>query len=141
MKRYFAALAIGGVVFGTVLASAADLGTVGDGTLGSATGVVATCQNGTTNPISADYVTAWDATDKRYEVTDVQLNGLDLSCDNKAIRIALVNDADANVSETDGLQVVDVAADDSSQTFDVDAGTNEASVLEVTGIRVTIYGE
>ena len=146
MKRYLAALAIGGVVFGTVLASAADLGTITDGKLGSATGVVQTCQASGT--ISADYNVSWDVGPTsgtnlladRYEVTAVELNGLTDTCNDKKVKVALVNTAGTKVAESvpAGVTVAHVSG---KQLISVSGTNDNATALEVTGIRVTIYGE
>ena len=137
MKRYLAALAIGGAVFGTVLASAASLGTITDGTLGEADGVVAACQDADT--ITADYNVAWDATSKRYEVTDVQLNGLTAACDGKAVKVALLDANDASVANNGEAGVIAQAS--GIQTIAVTGASDRASAEEVEGIRVVIYGE
>ena len=147
MKRYLAALAIGGAVFGTVLASAASLGTITDGTLGASEADVDSCQDG----ITTEYVVSWDGdaatptgdtTADRYEVTGVQVNGLDAACEGKRIGIVLT-DGDVKVAENSTSHVVadvDGTTPAPNQTFSLNTSSHP-SAADVDGIRVVIYGE
>lgn len=143
MKRYLAALAIGGAVFGTVLASAATLGTITDGTLGASDAAVDGCQE---LGLSTNYVAAWDATDNRYEVTSVEVNGLTAACAGKRIGIVLVDSLNAKLAEnstSDHLAPVPgTGAYPAVQTFALTpAAPANPSVASVEGVRLTIYGD
>ena len=138
MKRYLAALAIGGAVFGTVLASAASLGTITDGKLGSSSTDVDSCQ---TN-ITANYVVSWDTASDRYEATGVRVNDVNAACKGKRIGITLV-DVDGNKlaenATTDHLD--NTATPPLSQTFDLTPAADNPAAAAVEGVRVVIYGD
>src|SRR5687767_9077664 len=106
MKRYLAALAIGGAVFGTVLASAASLGTITDGKLGSSEAAVDSCQ---TN-ITANYVVSWDTTSKRYEATGVRLEAVNANCKGKRLGVAVTDVDGVKLAENDTADHLDNTA-------------------------------
>ena len=82
--------------FGAVMAMAATLGGVTPDTLGAEDSPVASCD---TNGVATSYPSAWDATDKRYEVTAVTVEGVDDACDGLTVKVTLTDSANDALSE------------------------------------------
>ena len=91
MKRSITAILAGGAVFGATVAFAATLSVTGQ-TIGAGDSDVVSCD---TTGVVATYAVAWDATDKRFEVGTITVNGIDSGCAGKAIKVQVLDEADA----------------------------------------------
>jgi uncharacterized membrane-anchored protein len=89
-KRKIIATLVAFVVFCSVYAMAASLGGVTSNAVGADDVAVAACDS---DGISSAYTTAWDATDKRYEVTAVTVSGVDDACDGQTLSVSLTDTA------------------------------------------------
>lgn len=89
-KQLVLALAAGTTAFAGVVGSAATLGGVTSDDLGADTALVASCD---TDGVDIAYTTEIDATSGDYEVTDVEVSGIDDGCAGQAISVSLLNDA------------------------------------------------
>jgi len=98
-KRALAGLA-GIAFFGSVVASAASLGGLTSTDLGASDSVVASCD---TDGIAVAYTTAYDATDARYEVTNVNLSGVAAACAGQDIKVTLADSTDASIGTANAL--------------------------------------
>lgn len=95
MKRRFVISVLAGlVVFATVFAMAASLGGITSGTVGADTTTVAACDS---NGVTAAYTVAWDATDKRYEITTVTVGGVADTCDGLTLSVTLADSAGTQI--------------------------------------------
>jgi hypothetical protein len=86
-KRLFISALVLLTVFVSVFGFAATLG-VSPNDLGAGNSAVGSCD---TNGVSTSYANAWDATDKRYEVSSVTINGIADTCDGKNLKAALTD--------------------------------------------------
>ncbi len=135
MKRLVLALTIATVVFGGVYGLAASLN-VNTQTLGSGNSAVAACQSAT---LTMSYTTAYDSAVPGYEVTAVNVSGLDTTsgtnCASKAYKITLTGSGNTSLLESTGTTPA------SGTTFST-ASLASSNVLatNVTGIHVTIAG-
>jgi hypothetical protein len=82
--------------FGAVMAMASTLGGVTPDTLGAEDSPIAACD---TNGIATSYPSAWDATDKRYEVTSVTVEGVADTCDGLTVKVTLTDSSNDALSE------------------------------------------
>lgn len=89
-KQLVLAVAAGTAAFAAVVGSAATLGGITSDDLGADTSVVASCD---TDGITVDYTTSYDATAGLYEVTGVELGGIDEGCNGQAVKVSLSADA------------------------------------------------
>lgn len=85
-KRLLLSVLTGTVAFGSVFAFAASLGGVSTDKLGADDSVVASCD---TNGVAVDYDVAYSAADKEYEVTQVNVTGIDTACAGQTVTVAL----------------------------------------------------
>ena len=93
-KRTILALLASLAVFASLYAMAASLGGITSDNVGADSTVVASCD---TDGVTAAYVTAWDATDKRYEITSVTVGGVADTCDGRTLSVSL--------TDTTGVQI------------------------------------
>lgn len=129
MKRIVIAIVAGLVVFGGTFAFAASLGTITTGTVGDSTTVVASCD---TDGVTAAFGTpSWDATNKRYGVTSLNITSINTACNSDAIKVTLKDGTGASLGEAVGT----VAAGAASLTF-----SPSVSAQSVAGMDVVIAG-
>jgi len=82
------------VVFGALYGMAASLGGITSDSVGADSTVVASCD---TDGVTAAYVTAWDATDKRYEITSTTVGGVADTCDGRTMSVSLTDSTGAQI--------------------------------------------
>lgn len=128
-KRTMIAILAGLLVFASVFAMAASLGGITSTEVGADNTVVASCD---TNGVTTAYVTGWDATDKRYEVTSVTVGGVNDACDGDNLSVSLTNAAGDQIGS--GTMVMPAGAPTS---FAV-ALTTAASAQLTVGVHVVI---
>ncbi|MBA3244993.1 MAG: hypothetical protein H0T61_07425 [Actinobacteria bacterium] len=88
MKRTLIAFGAGLTVFAGVFAMAASLGGITSNKVGADNTAVASCD---TDGVTTAYATAWDTTDKRYEVTSVTVAGVNDACDGQTLGVSLTD--------------------------------------------------
>ena len=93
-KRVLLAMLAGLMVFAGVFALAASLGGITSDKVGADNTTVASCD---TDGVSTSYATAWDATDKRYEVTSVTVSGVNDACDGQTLNMSLTDSTGAQI--------------------------------------------
>jgi len=93
-KRTVLALMVSLAVFGGLYAMAASLGGITSDNVSADSTVVASCD---TDGVTAAYVTAWDATDKRYEITSVTVGGVADTCDGRTLSVSLTDPTGAQI--------------------------------------------
>ncbi|MDX6438684.1 MAG: hypothetical protein QOF45_1267 [Gaiellaceae bacterium] len=81
-------------VFGTVYAMAASLGGVTSTNVSADNVAIASCDS---DGVSSAYTTAWDSTDKRYEVTAVTVSGIADACDGQTLSVSLTDTSGAQL--------------------------------------------
>lgn len=129
MKRLVIAIIAGLVVFGGTFAFAASLGGVTTGTVGDSATVIASCD---TNGVTTAFGTpTWDATNKRYGVTTLNVTSIDAACNGLTIKVTLTDSSGASLGEATGT----VASGAASLTF-----SPSVSAASVTGMEVVIAG-
>jgi hypothetical protein len=127
MKRTLIAMIAGLVVFGGTFAFAASLGTVTTGTVGASGAVVASCD---TDGVTTSYGSpTWSATNKRYEVSTVNVTSINAACNGDTIKVTLKDTTGASLGEATGS----VAAGAASLSF-----ASGVSALSVVGVDVVI---
>lgn len=124
-KRLLIGALVLGTVFTTVFGFAATLGVTGTD-LGAGNAAVASCD---TDGVSTNYDNAWDATDKRYEVTTVTVTGIADTCDGKLLKVALTDSANAMLG--DGSVTVPTGAGTSATVSTLSANPAASAVLNV----------
>jgi hypothetical protein len=122
-------LLVAGTVFATTLGAAATLGGINGSSLGADSASVASCD---ANGVTTTYDSAWDATDKRYEVTTVTVGGVDDACDGKTVKVTVTDSADAQITQGE-LSIPTSAAVSHAVPLSVGADAEA-----VTGVHVTI---
>jgi hypothetical protein len=128
-KRVFIAILAGLLVFAGVFAMAASLGGITSNDVGADNTAVASCD---TNGVTTAYVTGWDSTDKRYEVTSVTVGGVNDACDGDNLSVSLTNAAGDQIGS--GTLTMPVGAPTS---FAVALSTAASAQLTV-GVHVLI---
>ena len=108
---------------------AASLGGITSNDVGADNTAVASCD---TNGVTTAYVTGWDATDRRYEITSVTVGGVNDACDGDNLSVSLTNAAGDQIGS--GTLTMPVGAPTS---FAV-AMTTAASAQLTTGVHVLI---
>ena len=103
MKKAVFAVAAGVVAAGAVAAAAASLGGITGATLGAEDVVVAACDS---DGITVGYTTAYSATGGLYNVTAVNLSGVDAACNSKAYSLTLADNTNASLVTTTGTLTV-----------------------------------
>jgi hypothetical protein len=124
-RRRTLAVAAGLATFSVIGAFAATLGGIDSDQLGADASVVTSCD---TDGVVVDYNTDYDTTDDRYEVSSVDISGIDAACVGQTLSVTLA-DGTTNLTEED--QVVAGAAENVvfSVTPDAEAVTNTAIVI------------
>lgn len=131
-RRVMLAILAALTAFGAAFAMAASLGTVSSDSLGASNTAVASCD---TDGVTTDYTTAWDATDKRYEVSSVVVAGIAAACDGKSVAVTVTDSSGASLASGSATYVL--LTDAGSKTISLSAGV-ASSALE--GIHVQISG-
>jgi hypothetical protein len=116
-------------VFGGVFAMAASLGGISSSSVGADDAVVASCD---TNGVTTSYGSAWDAVDKRYEVSTVTVGGVDDACDGLTVKVTVTDSGGASLG-AGALSIPTSAATSHAVTLST-AASSEA----VEGVHVTI---
>src|SRR6266540_5699688 len=93
-KRTVLALLASLAVFVSLYAMAASLGGITSDNVSADSTVVASCDS---DGVTAAYVTAWDATDKRYEITTVTVGGVADTCDGRTLSVTLTDSSGAQI--------------------------------------------
>jgi hypothetical protein len=124
-RRLLISALVLGTVFATVFGLAATLG-VSPNDLGAGSSVVGSCD---TNGVSTSYSNTWDATDKRYEVQNVTVNGIADTCDGKTLKAALTDGSNVKLGE--GTVVVPTGAGTSATVSSLDTNPDAAAVMNV----------
>ncbi len=93
-KRMLFATLVALACFGSVYAMASSLGGVTSTNVGADNTAVASCDTG---GVASAYTTAWDATDKRYEVTVVTISGVADTCDGQTLSVSLTDSTGAQI--------------------------------------------
>jgi hypothetical protein len=93
-KRTILALLVSLVIFGSLYAMAASLGGITSDSVGADSTVIASCD---TDGVTAAYVTGWDATDKRYEITTTTVGGVSDTCDGRTMSVSLTDTSGAQI--------------------------------------------
>ncbi len=106
-SRIISSVIAGTLVFGGVFAIAATLGGITSTKVGADNVAVASCD---TDGVSTAYTTAWDATDKRYEVSNVTVSNINNACDGQTIKVTLADSAGVSLGEGTATIPSDVLA-------------------------------
>jgi hypothetical protein len=93
-KKTLLALALSLAVFGGVFATANTLNGITSNTVSADNTTVASCDP---DGVSAAYGTAWDTTDKRYEITSVTVSGVAGTCDGETLNVSLTDSAGVQI--------------------------------------------
>jgi hypothetical protein len=117
------------LVFGGVLAMAASLGGITSTKVGADNTSLASCD---TDGVSTSYTTAWDATDKRYEISTVTVSGVADACDGQTLAVSLTDTTGAQIGS--GSAAIPTSA---ATSFPVSLST-AASAKDSTGVHVLI---
>lgn len=127
--RYGVAAGIGVTVFAGVIGSAASLGGITGTSLGADDTVVASCD---TDGVSVSYTNAYDATDGRYEVGSVTVDGLAAACDGLSMKVTASGAGNASLAE--GTVTVPTGAGTTATA----SFSSTPSAENVTGVHVVI---
>lgn len=128
-NRIFIAILAGLVVFGGVFAFAATLGGISTATIGANNSAVTACD---TDGVTATYTSAWDATDKRYEISSATVSGVADTCDGQTMKVALTDSAGDQLSE--GTLSIPTSG---ATSFNVSLGASVAATA-ASGVHVII---
>ncbi len=93
-KRTLIAALIALASFTGIYAMASTLGGVTSAKVGADNVAVASCD---TDGVTSAYTTAWDTTDKRYEVTAVTVSGVADTCDGQTLSVSLTDSAGVQI--------------------------------------------
>jgi chitodextrinase len=93
-KRVTLAIAAGLIVFGGVFAMASSMGVTSTGQVGAGSASVSACDS---DGVSTSYTTAWDTTDKRFEIASVTVSGIANTCDTLPIAVSLTDSSDVQL--------------------------------------------
>lgn len=130
VKRVLIAGVAGLVAVGAVSASAASFGTVTSDGLGAAAEAVASCDS---DGITVDYTVAYDAAAAIYEVSSVELSGVDAGCDGLTYDVAL-SDGTSSLGSATGTVSLTTGA------MSIDVSSSNASAEAVTDVALAIVG-
>jgi hypothetical protein len=128
-RRFVISVLAGLIVFAAVFAMAASLGGITSGTVGADTTTVAACDS---NGVTAAYTVAWDATDKRYEISTVTVGGVADACDGLTLSVSLTDTTGAQIGS--GTLTIPTSG---ATSFGVTMAP-EPSANATTGIHVAI---
>jgi hypothetical protein len=93
-KRTLLALLLSLLVFGGVFATANTLNGINSPKVSADNTTIASCDS---DGVSASYGTAWDSTDKRYNVTSVTVSGVADTCDGQTLNVSLTDSTGAQL--------------------------------------------
>lgn len=132
-KRILIGAVAAAAAFASVFGAAASLSMSAD-SLGAANAAVSACDP---NGVSTAYTSAWDATDDRYEISSVTVNGIADACDGKSVKISLTDGTDllAGANGTGTATIVGGSAD--NRSLAISLGT-PAAASSVAGLHVII---
>jgi hypothetical protein len=128
-KRALIAILAGLVVFAGVFAMAASLGGITSTKVGADNTAVTSCD---TDGVTSSYATAWDPTDKRYEVTSVTVGNVNDACDGETLSVSLTDSTGAQIGS--GTLAIPTSAA-TSHTVSL---TTAASAKLTEGVHVLI---
>ena len=128
-RRMIIAALAGVTVFGSVFAMAASLGGVSSSKIGADNVAVGSCDS---DGVSTSYRSAWDATDKRYEISAVTVSGVNDACDGQTLSVSLTDASGGQIGT--GNAAIPSSA---STSFSVSLGT-AASAKLAEGVHVLI---
>jgi hypothetical protein len=126
-RRTVVAVVLALTIFGAVYGFAATLN-VGANTLSAGNASVASCESAST---TGTYTVAYDATLGAYKVATVNVTGIDVACNGKAISVTLTGASSANLNTISGT----IAGTSIALT----PGVTVSAAL-VTGVSVAING-
>ncbi len=89
-KRTIVSILVALAIFATVSAIAASLGGVTSSAVSADNVAIVSCDS---DGVTSLYTSAWDATDKRYEVTAVTVGGVSDTCDGQTLSVSLTDTA------------------------------------------------
>lgn len=118
MKRILLATGAGLAAIGAVTASAATLGGITQSQVGVDTQVIGACDS---DGIAVTYGTSFDTTSGKYQVSSVNLAGVNAACDTKAFKLT--------VTKSDGTVL------GSEETGTLTVSSNAASIAIPSGHR------
>lgn len=107
LKRVAFAVGAGLVAAGAIGASAASLGGITGQSLGADDAVVASCD---TDGITTAYTTAYDAGTGAYNVTGVDLSGVNAACNGLDYALTLADGSNVSLDEATGVLSVTLGA-------------------------------
>lgn len=93
-RRTLFATLVAVAIFASIYAMASSLGGVTSAKVGADNVAVASCDS---DGVASAYTTAWDTTDKRYEVTAVTISGVADACDGQTLSVSLTDSADVQL--------------------------------------------
>lgn len=128
-KRFLIAVLAGLAVFGVVFAMAASLGGITSDKVGADNTAVAACD---TDGVATSYAVAWDATDKRYEISSVTVSGVADACDGQTLSVSLTDSSGAQIGSGS------LALPSSAATSFAVLLTTQPSASATTGVHVAI---
>jgi hypothetical protein len=129
-KRTLIAMLAGLGVFAAVFAQAASLGGITSNKVGADNTTIASCD---TDGVSTSYATAWDATDKRYEITSVTVSGVNDACDGQTLNVSFTDSTGAQIGS--GSLAIPTSA---ATAHTVTASTAPSAKL-TEGVHVLIF--
>jgi hypothetical protein len=120
---------LGGLTaFGAVMAMATTLGGLTPDTLGAQNAPVVACD---ADGVATSYTSDWDATDKRYEVSTVNVKGVSDNCDGLTVKVTVTDSSGDALSE--GTLVIPTnAAVDHAVALAAGVSTEAISNVHVT---------
>lgn len=125
MRKLIIKTLAGITVFGAVVASASTLGGLTPDKLGAQDAVVAACD---TDGVTTAHTSAWDSTDKRYEVTSVTVEGVADACDGQVLKVTLGDSTGLSLGEGTLTIPASVAVD---HAVTISPGVSAASAEQV----------
>ena len=98
-KRVTVSIAAGLAVFAGVFAMASSMGVTSSGQVGAGSASVSYCDG---DGVSTSYTTAWDTTDKRFEISSVTVSGIANTCDTLPVAVSLTDGSDVQLGSGSG---------------------------------------
>ena len=99
VKRTLLSLAAGLAVFGGVYGMASSMGVSSTGQVGAGSATVTACDS---DGVTTSYATAWDTTDKRFEIASVTVSAISDSCDGLPLAVSLTDGSDVQLGSGSG---------------------------------------
>jgi hypothetical protein len=129
-SRIISGIIVGLIVFGGVFALAATLGGITSNKVAADNVAVASCD---TDGVATAYTTAWDATDKRYEVSNVTVSNINNACDGQTLKVTLADSTGASLGE--GTLTIPTDALSTSATVAITGGAS-AKLTEAVHVLI-----